>query len=85
MATARDEAIAALQYVLGAAQAGSDLSAIDVAPVVDNIIEAAREARLSEHAQAVEGLRRNGTAKELRLKDGSDSGTQGGPHGGRRQ
>ena len=60
---ARDKAIVALQYALGAAQAGSDLSAIDLAPVVDNIIAAATPPALTEYAEKVGDMARRLTAR----------------------
>lgn len=53
---ARDKAIAGLQRALGATQAGSDLSAIDLASIVDDIIAAATS-RPSDHEAAVQQMR----------------------------
>jgi hypothetical protein len=50
---ARTRAIAALQQIIGATQAGSDVSAIALEPFVDAVIEAATPG-LSEHAEAMQ-------------------------------
>lgn len=50
---ARTRAINLLQFALGATQAGSDLSAVDLEPLVDALIEAAAQPAKSEHAEAV--------------------------------